>query len=579
MKASAILIIILVGCVLTAPVLIYGISSFSDDGVLHAAWYVGFSKQLWAGILYPRWLPDLNGGLGSPTFFYYPPIAFFLTSLLKPFFPNDITGAQQVGVSASAAVIASGIVAYLWIKNIVNTRSAVIFAILYMITPYHLVSDLYIRSSFAELWAFVWLPLILYFTHNVLNNRRWSFVGLAISYSLLIMTHLPTTLIFSILPLAWVAVEAEAGQKLRRLIIVSGAMFVGIGLTGIYLFPAMTTQSSVFIDRLSTGYFSYQNWLFFSRFDLWTFEKIRLSLLVIDLAVIACSTYAVINQAKSASQTRKMASFWFGVAVTGILMQTNISRPIWFIVTPLEKIQFPWRFNVIVSLAVAVLCAYAISCVKNSGSFKFTKATVIALLSVSIWIPSAGYGMWRYFMPEDGDRASTTVLDAPEYRPRWSQSMDAIDWVTTADEDFWISQMQTEYEGLMQRTGASAENPSRVNIVDGAGQAEVISWKPREILLHVITTARMKINISQFYYPNWRALIVGEQRELEVQPSQPDGLLSLDVPNGEYNILLKLDVGSSEFTGQMISLVTSLGLSFYILVLVLSGIKRRYSSG
>ena len=149
MKASAILIIILVGCVLTAPVLIYGISSFSDDGVLHAAWYVGFSKQLWAGILYPRWLPDLNGGLGSPTFFYYPPIAFFLTSLLKPFFPNDITGAQQVGVSASAAVIASGIVAYLWIKNIVNTRSAVIFAILYMITPYHLVSDLYIRSSFA----------------------------------------------------------------------------------------------------------------------------------------------------------------------------------------------------------------------------------------------------------------------------------------------------------------------------------------------------------------------------------------------------------------------------------------------
>ena len=136
-------------------------------------------------------------------------------------------------------------------------------------------------------------------------------------------------------------------------------------------------------------------------------------------------------------------------------------------------------------------------------------------------------------MPEDGDRASTTVLDAPEYRPRWSQSMDAIDWVTTADEDFWISQMQTEYEGLMQRTGASAENPSRVNIVDGAGQAEVISWKPREILLHVITTARMKINISQFYYPNWRALIVGEQRELEVQPSQPDGLLSLDVPNGE----------------------------------------------
>ncbi|MGE6167601.1 hypothetical protein ACLH0C_20865, partial [Aeromonas rivipollensis] len=32
-----------------------------------------FARQLWQGELYPRWLMAMNGGFGSPTFFFYPP--------------------------------------------------------------------------------------------------------------------------------------------------------------------------------------------------------------------------------------------------------------------------------------------------------------------------------------------------------------------------------------------------------------------------------------------------------------------------------------------------------------------------
>ena len=117
MKAVNIFIIIVIGFVLAAPVLVYGTSFLSDDGATHAVWYSHFSSQLWAGELYPRWVPAMNSGLGSPTFFYYPPGAYFFTSLLKPFFPGDITGLHQLGVSSAAALALSGVFAYLWLEE------------------------------------------------------------------------------------------------------------------------------------------------------------------------------------------------------------------------------------------------------------------------------------------------------------------------------------------------------------------------------------------------------------------------------------------------------------------------------
>src|SRR5438105_13866969 len=118
-KIFRILVITVVGLIFTIPTSIYGIPFFSDDGVTHhAPWYIQFSTQLWAGDLYPRWLMGMNEGLGSPVFYYYPPVPFFLTGLLKPFFPDDLHGWHQLGLSASLALIASGLCAYLWLKDL-----------------------------------------------------------------------------------------------------------------------------------------------------------------------------------------------------------------------------------------------------------------------------------------------------------------------------------------------------------------------------------------------------------------------------------------------------------------------------
>jgi uncharacterized membrane protein len=130
MKATHVVAIAGAGLVLTLPVLVFGLPFLSDDASFHSAWYSHFSKQLWSGDLYPRWLLEMNGGLGSPVFFFYPPAPYFLTSVLRPFFHNDPTGLHQLGVAASAALIASGLTAYLWLKNLADPKAALIASIL-----------------------------------------------------------------------------------------------------------------------------------------------------------------------------------------------------------------------------------------------------------------------------------------------------------------------------------------------------------------------------------------------------------------------------------------------------------------
>ena len=578
MKKKPIYIIIFAGFIFTLPILFYGAPFHGDDAVTHAGWYVHFSQQFWSGDLYPRWLAGMNSGLGSPVFYYYPPVPYFLTSLLKPFFSTDSFGWYQLGVSASLAMIFSGLFAYLWLKQLVNERSALIASVLYMASPYHLASDLYIRFSFAEYWAFVWLPLILVFTHKIAHGSRLALAGFAISYALLIMTHLPTTLIFSLIPLGY-ALVLKTDQRPKTLGKLLFSMVLGIGLSAIYLYPALLMQKYVFLDRMGIGYFSYENWLFFSNFSLWTEDKWVILLLLADLLVIAICAF-VISRSKTDDGSGKMRLFWLLAAIGSVFMTTELSKPIWQLFYPLQRIQFPFRFSIILTLAVTTLTAFAKSNYREVHSPKHFVVKAIYFLLIASWVPIYFWAAFTAFPLQGADRETINhkleqCRDAPEYRPRWNESMNKVDWEISKDIDNWDANLEREYNDLLQRVKGNTDSVSTINIVEGTGLLDMISWKSREIILRVKAESEMKIYVPQFYFPNWTALIEGQRKELTVEPSQPDGLLSLTVPKGNYDIQLILTKSTEEITGQLISMISILCLTFYAAAIGLAKIRRR----
>jgi hypothetical protein len=366
----AILGLCFIGFLLLLPALGQG-PLIGHDTEEHLNWVKYFSAQVWAGEGYPRWLQGMNYGLGSPSFFYYPPVPYWITSAFYRIRGGLSEAWSQMLASAYVGLVVSGMTAYLWLKQFTARQGAICGAIVYMAFPYHVAVDFYWRVAFAEYWAFAWMPLILYFTHRLARDQRFATAGFALSYALLVMTHLPTTLLFSPLALAYLlfgqraAIQADHSQEKQiqpakkgwvvRAITAQG---LGIGLAAVYLLPALATQDTVSFKRMfeNERYFA-NNFLGSSLFAFNDFRSYLSLLAALLLLLGVVFSHRCLDPHKIAPLVnRRQALFWRVALLVSVLMSTTFSYALWQVFSVLEKVQFPWRF-----LTVSTLCVAAIS--------------------------------------------------------------------------------------------------------------------------------------------------------------------------------------------------------------------------
>lgn len=528
----AILVIFSVGLILILPTIAYGVFD-AHDTLVHLNWANYFAQQLWAGELYPRWLLNMNSGLGSPTFFFYPPIPYYFTSLFYPFrFGNPSIWSPLV-LSSTLALILSGLTAYFWLKNITNQKAALIGSIVYMLLPYHWAIDFYWRFAFSEYWAFVWIPLVLYYTKKIVCRNRFAVLGLAISYALLSMTHLPTTLIFSIIPFTYILFIAHGKQRSRSFVYLIFALVLGVGLAAIYLVPALSMQENVLLKEIATEphfYFA-NNFTWRKQFIYPNFQVFMgyLGILVMLMAIISYLAFTVAR--KHFHRDIRLENFyWLTVALASCLMTLPLSKPLWRLLTVLQVIQFPWRFNVVLTVATTALITLGYYSLKPKFIWQ-QKKVLIATGLLCILILS-GFAM-AYHNIERLKFDQKTVIkmsqDAPEYRPKW-----------VAKEIFT--------QNLVHKL---AKNTVKAKITKGQGSLAIKKWQPRNIILQTNASTNIEIKLKQFYYPGWTARV--DYRKISVQPSQPEGLVILQIPSGKHQVKIRLEAGLKERLGQAIS--------------------------
>ncbi|HJR09079.1 MAG TPA: 6-pyruvoyl-tetrahydropterin synthase-related protein [Pyrinomonadaceae bacterium] len=538
------------------------------DTLFHAMWYTNFSAQLLAGDLYPRWLLNLNGGLGSPVFFFYAPLPYYITTLFKPLMPGGIYGTLHLGASVALAVIASGLAAYLWLKEIAGREAATVAAVLYMLMPYHLAVDVYTRDAFAEVWAFVWMPLMLYSVRRLAGGAsKFALTGLALSYAALITTHLPTTLIFSLVPpcYAFFACEPQ-GRRRRSALLAACGMLLGAGLASIYLLPAMLNQRFVSLADLLPEHYN-TRWLQLTNFDL-TLVAGRATiafLLTVGVVVCAC-VLARRDGAANDSAFKRVRAFWIITAAACVLLMFPTGDFVWRLAKPLQTIQFPWRFNAVLCVAAAALIAQAPGTLRRGRRYDAVRlsallvgcALVLGWVVFTVQVARKEFPSLRRGSPAGMDAAYFKRLeqgrDAPEYRPATAASTQAGDFENL------LSRICHDEGGRIARACA----------VEGTGAVTVERWQPRDIALRVETEGGVALNVSQFYYPGWAAYLDGRRHPLA--PSAPDGLLHLDVPAGAHQINLRLRHTAAEDAGIILSAAS-------LVALILCLIAQKYFEG
>jgi len=511
--------------------------SLSDSFRYNIVWTEQFRDLARTGILYPRWLPGSWGGLGSPTFYFYPPLYFWLAAFVDAVTLHLLPIDALVSATSALVLALSGVTMRIWLRIFVPPRAALLGALAYMVAPYH-IYDIYARGALAESCAYALLPLIALAIRRLAEGRKRYFFLFAASYAGLALSHLPSALLASLFLIPAYAIFCGlryAASLPRFLAAIAAGAIAGIGISACYLLPALTLLPFISANALAGPHFQPETW-FFWRPAAW--PQPEAMGLIVPLAAAALLLVAGAARARRRAERNLESRLWAGVAIAGILMLSGAIPFLWKLPF-LAQVQFPWRLYVIVEFAVITCLAASMPLRWN---FALAAATIILygcliftgiLVSVRAHAFSAGRAA-------NAAAARRDYREAPEYLPRGR----VVPPGTTGAPDPARMKFPRGPEASAAAPGARTYSVRRK---DGGLEIVVDSAVPTLIVAR------------RFYFPHWQ-VVDGAGRRVAAAPSPGSRRLSWRAPAGRTRFIVRSGAAPLQQLGFAISLAAILAL-------------------
>lgn len=517
--------------------------------------------QFSQGIAYPRWLPDVNFGLGGANLFFYPPLIYYVGFIFNVLSFGLLPVTTILVFVASTFLLASGLSCYLWLRKICIPRAALIGACVYMFAPYHSWIDLYDRNNMAEQGAYALLPLMFYFFHNYSIRNRYSFVGIAFTYSLLIFMHLPTVVFTTPFFLLYCALcECSHFKERHFLSLASQAIYsiffsclpliIGAGIASIYLYPALSLLDTVRSHVLwGNSFYDYHLWFLWPRNQCPGQYGASCSLMffISLLQLFIPAVVLILSLQAQIFSSHKHFCVLFILYIFCLFLMLPASSFIWELLPPLQKIQFPFRLMLLGDFLFASLLALALDPIRLDIKDKMRMVTILSLCAVSyisMTAYAAQYAYNSWVPPQEffKHRIENKILTG-EHFPKNPE-------FTLPIEKF------TELTKIPLFAVSS-----------GQASVSLISKMPRKIVLSYNSQTPSQIVIGQFRFRGWQAFLYtedGTKKDIPVKAAPPLGMVILDVPSGQYRVSLEMPWMLEEKIGMIISLVSIFCLFLFL---------------
>ncbi len=507
-----ILLIAFVAVAVISPVLIYGLP-YGYDLPHHYQCAMTFYESILAGDFYPSWSLNRNFGFGGMETRLYPPVSHYA---LAVFYLMAGDWQTATFLTLSLFTFAGGVGVYLWAREYMPASQAVFAGCIYNLLPYHL-TQIYNTFFYAEFVGSCVLPFTFLFISRVCRrgNLR-DVVGLAVSFAVLILTHLPLTVIGAICFTVYGLSLLKREKIFSQISKLAAGSFLGLAASSFFWIKVIQEKNLLAKTQIYPDpWLDYR--LHFLLTPIQTFEGdlqetiFNLSLLYYDLMLLCavalalfCTIPFLIGKLKSLSY---MKGVWLIFALS-VFLAVPFSRVVWDHFPLLQEVQFPWRWLAIVSLAASVLSAgflnHLVEWLKSNkrpvGLIVCGAILAIVTFSVKqIMLQSPFIEKERIsnFMEETADKKGFTF---------W--------WTIWAKKEAF-------------------ENKEKISVPNRI--VEITGWTATEKEFQISEGEAAEARIALFYHPNWKASVNGD--EINIEPDK-NGAILIFVPNRSADVTL-----------------------------------------
>jgi hypothetical protein len=519
--------ICLVAAGMMLPLLVKGVPD-GNDLPQHFQFAVTIHDSLVEGDLYPAWMENENKGYGGVGMRFYPPVGYYALAIGKM-----ITGSWFWSTFFVFCfwLALSGVGAYLWCRERSGQFASFIGGCVFVIAPYH-INEIYNAFNYAEFAAVAFLPFCFLFVDRLCREGKlFNFAGLAVSYALLALSNLPVavmgTIALGIYSLASLPKKDLVPAGLR----LGGAYIFGALLSSFYWLKVVTEMA--WLNHSSENYsagsehYDYRvNFLLqlkylvvFDERDMW-FANMVLGFTLLLTLPLGFVYWKSVRSFAANRLNRVWITLFFS-----LFMATYLSVPVWNNISLLQKVQFPWRWLAVISLAGVPLAAAGWDYCREWLKDKRRPYAMIIIGTLAFGFNFTIFQVARqaFFKPADKfERLIATLRDEKNF-------------------DCWFTVWAKE-EAL--------SNQEKVNA--GGRAIENLSWVRKSRNFTVAAGEPATVRLATFYYPYWQVKVNGAP--VETRPAA-DGALQFDIPGGEANVSAAFEEPPLIHAAQILSLL------------------------
>lgn len=509
------------------PLFFLDLTSFAgnSDALFYSVILKLTAERMAAGQLFPDWIMQANGGIGSPALYYYSPLAYQLTAILGiPLSFIDPLGWKRLVFGIFAAQWIGGVCAYRWLSRRNAANASLAASLFFTLVPYKLIY-IYLHINMAQLWALACLPLLMVAAENMARGARKSTCWYGLAAALLILMHPRTFIAFALVP-ALYAVFFSA-DRLRTLLSLAAAHLLAFMLSAFYLLPAFFNLELVQVASANAGRMFYADNL--SHKDLiYNFYYAVIAAMVIGLMI------------RKPELQKKELIFWLSVLMAVALLCLRISKPVWDHIPLLQMLQFPVaRLHAVALIAgCSLVAAVWVHGRQKPLPYFYSPYALIFCIAVM-----AGFTLsyirdvykeartnditWSYI--EDFHKLN--IILPPEYLTRWQPA---------GSNDFLLIQQ------LSQQPAA--------RLVAGTGTANATFSTSGITLEADIESDSASVQLHQLYWPVW------DNTDLHMAADK-NGLMTIELTKGHHALTIRRKPLKGETAGAILSLLALLMLA------------------